>query len=399
MVSNNFKKLSSLTLASLLIVSLVTVEGCRKAAPVPSPSAAPLDPTPPVQEMPGDNDNDGQSDLPQEPVDIPEPLPAPTQPVNPGQPITAKAIGKTTSYVLPFGGVNGTYVNVEVTWQPVNGAKEYLLFKNILPTKEQVSKGQAYKIIKADGLLSTYFLDGAQPPSFQGGNIWDKIKKGFGGYTLKPGVEYKYKVFALDMDGNVIGESDAATTIPLPPIAAPADIKVSETHTTTPLFEWASTNGVAPDGYYVSVHPPILFGKQAATQQGSFGYAYWSTFRKEQTKVARYGSQSDNLAAYPGTLPFNVNFGLKMQNRYSVSITGVKTDTNDMRTARAISKSWSDSKMFTVGMATAPTPTTPGSGTADPNAPAVPTPSPSASSSTAKTIWEKTKSLVGGLFG
>ncbi|RZK25580.1 MAG: hypothetical protein EOO43_05155 [Flavobacterium sp.] len=235
------------------------------------------------------------------------------------------------------------------------------------------------------------FIDGVMPPSFSGGNIWDKIKKGFQAVTLKAGVEYKYKVYATDVDGNVIGESDATATIPLPPIAAPTNIKVSETNIAKPLFEWETTAGTAPDGFYVSVHPPISFGKQAAPQGVSFGYAYWSTFRNEKTKLARYGSQSDNLAAYPGTLPFDVNFPLKMQNRYSVSITSVKTDSNDMRTAKAISKGWSESKMFTVGVEQ-PVTTVPGT-----------TPTPVASSATTSSsddsLWSKFKKGVRSLIG
>lgn len=394
---SNTKKAVDLVLISLIALGVVTTSSCgRKPAVTPSPKAseAPVDEEPVT---PGDNDNNGQSDLPQEPTDVPEPLPAPTKPVEGGEStvMVARAISKTTSYILPVGGLKGTYVNIELTWQPVTGAAEYWVYKNMIPTKEQATKGSAYKVAKANGITSTIFIDGVLPPSFSGGNIWDKVKKGFSAVTIKPGVEYKYKVFAVSADGAVIGQSDSAITIPLPPIAAPTNIKVSETTTTKPLFQWEATQGVAPDGYYLSVHPPIAFGKQAAPQGVSFGYAYWSTFRSEQTKLARYGSGSDNTVAYPGTLPFDVNFPLKLQNRYSVSITSVKTDSNDMRTAKAISKGWSESKMFVVGtetpVATNPatgTPTTPASGT------------PTTSSTTEESFWTKLKnkarSLIGG---
>jgi hypothetical protein len=396
MVNLNLKRASQLLLISMITISTVSAVGCRKAtAPVAAkPSAEPLpsDPgTGPNGEVP--------TELPQgdSPTDTPEPLPAPTQPVNPGQPIIAKAIAKTTAYRLPIGNINGVYVNVELTWQPVNGAKEYWLFKGNLPTKEQVTKGGAYKIIKADGVLSTYFLDGAIPPSFAGGNLWDKVKKGFGAYTLKPGTEYKYKVFATDMEGNVVGESDAAVTIPLPPIAAPINIKISETNNVTPLFEWESTDGVPADGYFISVMPPIAFGKQPIPNT-NIGYAFWSTFRNEKTKVARYGASSDNSVAYPGSLPFNVTTPLKMAGRYSVSITAIKTDTNDMRTAKAVSKAWSESKLFSLG--TIQQPANPVAGTpntsnpSDPNAPAT-TPAPAPTPAPAEGLLDKLKRWTG----
>lgn len=397
----NTKKAADLILISLIALGVATTSACNRKPSATQPPAAdkPADgggePVPEDPVTPGDGDNNGSSDLPQEPTDTPEPLPAPTKPVEPGQTIGARAIGKTTSYVLPIGGLKGTYVNIELTWQPVNGAAEYWIFKNMIPTKEQAAKNGAYKIVKANGIMSTMFIDGMVPPSFTGGNIWDKVKKGFGALTIKPGVEYKYKVFAASADGVVMGESDAAITIPLPPIAAPTNIKVSETNTTKPLFQWEATQGLAPDGYYLSVHPPISFGKQAAPQGVSFGYAYWSTFRAEQTKLARYGSSSDNAVAYPGTLPFDVNFPLKMQNRYSVSITSVKTDTNDMRTAKAISKGWSESKMFVVGTET-PVVTNPGT---TPTTPGASPASSSSSSSSEEGFFAKLKNKVRSLLG
>ena len=398
---SNIKTAGELVLISLITLGIATTASCgRGGTTAPKPStAAPANPGgEPVPEdpvSPGDGDNSGQSDLPQEPTDTPEPLPAPTQPVQAGETIGIKAVGKTTSYILPVGGVKGTYINIELTWQPVIGAKEYLIYKGSAPPKAQANKATAYKAVQANGIISTMFIDGVMPPSFSGGNIWDKIKKGFAAVTIKPGVEYKYKVFATDVGGNVIGESDSAVTIPLPPIAAPTNIKVSETNIVKPLFEWESTQGVAPDGYYVSIHPPISFGKQAAPQGVSFGYAYWSTFRSEKTKAARYGSQSDNLSAYPGTLPFDVNFPLKMSSRYSVSITSVKTDTNDMRTAKAISKGWSESKMFVVGVEQPAAGTTPVAGAPG----AVPTPTPSAASSSENSLWSKLKKGVRSLIG
>ena len=367
-------KSSSLKTVNLLLVSslvlglslsscdrgakkVIEATGADKGAPAP----ADQDPHDADPYEPIDPNNPNQTEMPQEPTDTPEPKQAPKTPMaaDSGVPMAIRAIAKTTAFVAPasLGGVKGTYVNIELTWQPVYGAKEYWIYKTALPTKEQAQKGNAYKIVAAEGFLSTIFVDGVLPPSFAGGNIWEKIKKGFSALTIKPGTEYKYKVVAVNEEGTVIGESDAGSTTPLPAVAAPVKLTFdpssyntqTNTLTPTPSFVWDKSDGIDPDGYFVSVHPPILFGKQAADQQGNFGYAFWSTFRLEKTKIARYGSQSDNATAYPGTFPFDVTFPLKDNGRYSVSVTSVKTDTNDMRTARAISKAWSDSKVFQVG--------------------------------------------------
>jgi hypothetical protein len=387
---SNLGQLGNLVLVSVLTVGIMaTTTSCRKASNPAGNTPAPNSPAPgggqePPPATPGDNDNNGSTDLPGEPTDTPEPLPAPEQPnPDPVSPIAIRAIASTTSYIMPVGNIHGTYVNIEVTWQPVNGAKEYWIFKNSLPPKEAASRGGAYKIVKANGIASTVFYDGIMPPSFAGGNIWEKIQKGIGAISLRPGVEYKYKVVAVDIDDKPITESDSASTIPLPPIAAPLNVRVSETSTIKPLFEWDVSTGTAPDGYYVSVHPPIAFGKQAASVQGGFGVAYWATFRNEKTRLARYGSQSDNMAAYPGTLPFDINFPLRVSNRYSVSVTSVKTDTNDMRTAKAIAKAWSESKLFNVGM--------------EQPAPVAPTAAPATteSSSSSGGIMDKIKGIFG----
>jgi len=375
-------KTVKLFVVSFLVLGM-SLSACDRGKNKPTTteaSQAPATPTEPEKKYEGEIPGSEQTEMPTEPTDTPEPASAPKTPMaaDAGVPMAIRAVAKTTSFVAPasLGGIKGNYVTVELTWQPVIGAKEYWIYKTALPTKENAMKQTAYKVVDAQGYLGALFLDGAVPPSLAKGNIWESIKRGFSGITLKPGQEYKYKVFAVNEDETVIGESDAATTVPLPPIAAPVKLRFDPSSydtmnklTVTPSFVWDKSDGLEPDGYYVSVHPPILFGKQAADQQGSFGYAYWSTFRSSATKIARYGSQSDNATAYPGTFPFDVTFPLKLNSRYSASVTSVKTDTNDMRTAKAISKSWSDSMIFTVGggdlAPTNPNGTTPTNSTTD----------------------------------
>lgn len=388
------KSVLNLFVVASFVLSSSLIDGCKKAVDqkaLTTPSSAPAEEEPEV--TPGQDPNDASiSEMPDSPTDTPEPLPAPTRPLeaNSGQAIAIKAIAKTTYFVSPVGNIKGSYVNIELTWQPVVGAKQYWIYKTALPSKEQVVKGSAYKVVNAEGFLSTLFMDGLLPPTISSGNIWEKIKRGYSAISLRPGEEYKYKVFAVDADENVIGESDAASTIPLPPIEAPINLSYAETETLKPVFKWTfSEGGTPPDGVFVSVHPPITFGQQAATKNGSFGYAYWSTFRLPKTNVARYGDQSENAVSYPGTLPFNITFPLKVGGRYSFSVTAVKTDTNDMRTARAISKAWSDSKIFVIG----PQPTTPT------NQASTSSNSSSSSTDTTETCnwWCKTKKLASSI--
>jgi len=347
-------------LICILAVSSVNIQSCRGPLPtessinnlgdLPEPDPSEFPPSEQPAADPNNQDSDPTTtDLPQEPTDVPEPLPAPANPVPAFSRMIAKAVGKTTTYQMPLANFRATYITIEVTWQPVMGAKEYWLFKDMLPTKEQANKEGAYSVRQAKGWSGTGFIDGVMPPSMTGGSLWDKLKKLGTALTIKAGTEYKYKVIAVDADGNVIGESDAAYTIPLSSIAAPKNIRVTDTNTAKPLFEWDNGSGDKPDGYFVSVYPPVYFGKDTFTVPSMKGFAYWSAFRIEATKVARYGDLSENAVAYPGVLPFDISFPLKSGYRYTVSITAVKTDTQDMRTAKSISKSWSESATFLVG--------------------------------------------------
>lgn len=328
--------------------------------------------SPPV----GDENGDGLTELPQTPVDIPDPPPAPQKPVQPGEPIIAKAVSYTNNFSLPIQSqIRATYVYIHLTWQPVINAREYWIYKNTLPAFSEANRNNAYAIVKAGSSLSG-FRDGLQPPSFSGGNIWDKIKKAVQSLTNLPGVTYKYKVVAADLEGNPISESSIIQTTPLPAIPAPILQQPQDLNTVKPLFIWkdgseasvdprvnaavyaqnkAKSSGTpmynlytnqssAVDGYFISVYPSFNFSQGLSATS----FAYWSSYRSAKNKIIRYGDSRENATSYPGTLPFDISFPLQPGKRYVWTVSAILTDTKDMRTAKAVSKSWGGFGEFTI---------------------------------------------------
>lgn len=285
----------------------------------------------------------GYTDLPSQPIDVPEPLPVPNiQPAQPGQPFTAKAVANTTAFAVPrfskLVEVNGLYVHINLTWQPVQGAAEYWIYKDRVPDFVEARRETAYAIVPA-GFASAGFKDGLEPPNLSGGSLWDKVKRGFKMVTNRPGIGYQYKVVAVDPSGIPMSESNVFMATALPAIPAPVLNEAQQTNTVEPLFTWSDGNqsNVPADGYFVSVFPSVQFtgGTLPPT-----GFAFWSTYRPQDMKLARYGKDSANLASYPGTLPFKITFDLAPSKNYSWTVLGVKTDTGEMKTASAISRAW-----------------------------------------------------------
>lgn len=350
---NQLKKLTKSLMMGLISASFLLATGCGKRTPLVSDistdpnTGAPTvtDPTAGIgtpMPYPGDNNSDGYTDLPQQPVDTPEPLPAPTNPVQPGAPITLRAVANTTAFALPqFSSlfrINGVYVHIHLTWQPVTNAAEYWLYKGRIPEFNEARRETAYAIVPA-GFARAGFKDGLEAPNLNGGSLMDKIRRGLNMISNRPGVEYEYKVIAVDANGIPISESPVVKSVPLPPISAPKQDPASDTHTRNPLFTWRDgQEGVQPDGYYVMVFPSVQFTNGTLPPTS---IAYWSTFRPAGTNVVRYGDDSSNLVAYRGTLPFDITFTLGAGKHYSWTVVGIKTDTGDMKTASAISRSWS----------------------------------------------------------
>lgn len=351
-------------LMSLLGLALVLpTTGCGKrtvgvsALPdgqLPTASAAPTTPgadtampgaTDPYLPNPGDDNGDGLSDLPQQPTDIPEPLPAPTRPVEPGAPFVAKAVSNTTAFQIPqvsdYFKMSGLYVYIHLTWQPVMNAAEYWVYKDRIPAFQEANRQTAYAVVPG-GFAQAGFKDGLEAPNLVGGNLMDKARRAFQMVMNRPGVAYKYKVIAVDPNGIPMCESNFVETVPLAPVTSATlnPLPQSETNTLNPLFTWQDSQqgGDQPDGYYVSVFPSIDLRNG---QLPPTSIAYWSTFRNGNTKLARYGSDSANQTSYAGTMPFNITFNLRPAMNYSWTVISVKTDTGNMKTATAISRSWS----------------------------------------------------------
>lgn len=293
-----------------------------------------------------------QPQAPQDPLDTPSPLPAPQNPVQPGEPIQAKAVSNTTAFAVPqiskWFQVNGVYVHNDLSWQPVQGAAEYWIFKNQLPTFQEARREMSYAIAN-----SSSFKDGLQPPNLKSGDIFERIKRSFNSITNQPGVTYNYKVIAVDRNGVQMSESPVFQATALPPVSSAVMDPVQDVNTLNPLFTWkAGQQGVQPDGYYVSVFPSVQLSGGSLPPTS---FALWTVFRPKGTHVVRYGQDSANKVSYAGTLPFDINFNLGAGKNYSWSVVSVKTDTGNMKTAKAISRSWSGFGHFQLsGNATGP---------------------------------------------
>lgn len=295
---------------------------------------------------------------PQEPLDTPEPLPAPSTPVQPGQPMILRAVANTTAFAVPrfskWFQINGVYVYNHLTWQPVNGAAEYWIYKDRLPEFGEARRDTAHAIVNA-GFARSGYKDGLEPPNLKTGSVWDRLKRAIGTITNRPGVTYTYKVIAADANGVPMAESPVSTTVPLPAISSATMDAASDVNTVNPLFTWQDAKqGTMPDGYYVSVFPSVQFTGESLPPTA---LAYWSTFRPTGTNVARYGEDIANLSSYKSTRPFDISFDLQPSKNYSWTVVGIKTDTGDMKTANAISRSWSGFGHFQIAAnATMPAP-------------------------------------------
>ncbi|MGV3523784.1 MAG: hypothetical protein ACO1RX_06135 [Candidatus Sericytochromatia bacterium] len=296
-----------------------------------------------------------QPEQPQEPLDTPSPLPAPSNPVQPGQPMVLRAVSNTTAFAVPqiskWFQMNGVYVHVHLTWQPVTEAAEYWVFKGRLPQFQEARRELAYAIVPA-GFSGSGFKDGLEPPNLKTGSLMDRLKRTFNAITNRPGVTYEYKVIAADANGTPLSESPVMPTTPLPAISSATMNPAQDTTSSNPLFTWNDAQqGTRPDGYYMSVFPSVQFTAESIP---STSLAFWTTYRPAGTNVARYGDDSANLTSYRGTLPFSITFNLGAGKQYSWSVVGIKTDTGDMKTANAISRSWSGFGHFQIAPNAAP---------------------------------------------
>lgn len=364
----------------VLAAVLLGQTGCGRVAANPAgadvPAAPIVEPAPgypggdpglyqpgPGQNYPGDYNGDGSTDMPSlpDPGSFPEPPPAIQTPAQPGQTrFEAKAVANTTHFNLPIAPyVRGTFVHMNVTWQPVPGAKEFWIYKGAAPTKEQANRETAYAVRPAGVLGGGSFTDGTTPPNMVAGGFLDKIKRLGQMVTIRPGVKQSYKVIAVDETGTPFAESQIVESTPMLPIAPPMLLEPSDTQGTKPLFTWDDMKMEGqheidpvnqPDGYYVAVFPSFA-GAQGLAMPNAV--AAWATYRDKRVKMARYGQDNISNQPYPGTLPFTATVPLQMNQSYAWTVISTKTDTGNMLTAKAVSKSWGMVQNFQVGTAPA----------------------------------------------
>jgi hypothetical protein len=332
----------------------------QPAAPTPGGVGGPTTP-PPGTNYPGDSDGDMKTDMPTvpDPDAFPDPPPARQNPAPQGTTsFEAKAVAHTTYFNLPVQPyVKGTFCHINLTWQPVLGTKEFWVYKGTnLPTKEAANRDTAYRVVPAGVLGGGSFTDGTTPPSLQGGNFLDKVKRLGSALLIRPGMKQSYKVIAVDENGTPFAESPIVDTTPMLPAASPILKPVLDRESVKPLFSWTDSlmEGQAavepqnePDGYYISVFPSFLSNAGAIQAPGSV--AGWATYRPKTVKLARYGEENITSPPYPGTLPFGMSIPLRMGGTYAWTVISVKTDSGNMLNAKAVSKSWGMIQNFTLG--------------------------------------------------
>jgi hypothetical protein len=413
---------TGLVLASLMLQTT----GCsRRALPTGADAGAtpaveaPSEPVPgggggytppPGTNYPGDADGDMKTDMPTvpDPGAFPEPPPARQTPAQAGATsFEAKAVAHTTYFNLPVQPyVKGTFCHINVTWQPVLGTKEFWVYKgNNLPSKEAASRDTAYRVVPAGVLGGGSFTDGTTPPSLQGGNFLDKIKRLGSALMIRPGMKQAYKVIAVDENGTPFAESPTVDSTPMLPAASPVLKQVMDTGSVKPLFTWTDSlmegQGQVepqnePDGYYISVFPSFLSNAGAIQSPGSV--AGWATYRPKTVKLARYGEENITSPPYPGTLPFGMSVPLRIGGTYAWTVVSVKTDSGNMINAKAVSKAWGMIQNFTLG-ADQPASGTTGGSTSGSTTPGTGSGTSSGGTTasqavaTASSLWDKVKGI------
>jgi hypothetical protein len=417
------KLVTGLVLASLIL----PVTGCSRralptgadagttpavetpSAPLPGGGSGPTMPEPGTN-YPGDSDGDMKTDMPTvpDPAAFPDPPPARQTPAAAGATnFEAKAVAHTTYFNLPVQPyVKGTFCHVNLTWQPVLGTKEFWIYKGANPpAKEAASRDTAYRVVPAGVLGGGSFTDGTTPPSLQGGNFLDKVKRLGSALLIRPGMKQTYKVIAVDENGTPFAESPTVDSTPMLPAASPVLKEVMDRTSVKPLFTWSDSlmegqSGVEPqnepDGYYISVFPSFLSNAGAIQAPGSV--AGWATYRPKTVKLARYGEENITSPPYPGTLPFGMSVPLRMGNTYAWSVVSIKTDTGNLINAKAVSKSWGMIQNFTLGADSAqPASSTGGSTSTTPSTSSGGSTSGGTTASqavaTASSLWDKVKGI------
>lgn len=304
--------------ATILTTALV---GCGSSLPSPGDSTGKstndtgrsVTPKQQREETPTTPKNDYGDDVP---TNIPQPIPQPEQPSEPGK-IGVRAVANTVTSnplaAITSAAPNRISVYSTITWSKTEGAAQY-----------RVSR-------REEGGDDKYYIRANVPASFRG------YQDG-GIMNLKIGIKYDYRVEALDSSGRVIAAGEDNST-PLYPVGLPAkkDLKpadgADEFGGSTPDFAWGEVKDA--QGYYVEVFSSVTL------------LPMWRGYRENTHGTAiTYGDQIDIM---PGTIPAVWTQPLNPAGTYTWSVTAIKTDTGNAATAKAWAKSNTPAMRFYMG--------------------------------------------------
>jgi len=277
-----------------------------------SPVTAPVPQTPktvaPKEEQPTAPAKDGDD----VPTNIPKAIPNPEPPPDPAKiNVKARATSATSNPLAAVGqpGMARISTFIDLAWSPVKQATQYQVTVN--------DDGSDKFVLKATLPAST-------------------TKYRFGGGLVANAVAvdrtYKFMIRALNSSNQVVAQGDDSTK-PLYPLSMPKLVSPTNGQagaTIQPQFQWTKVNGA--DGYYVE------------TFSGAYFVPTWRGYGAGQERIAMtYG---DSGEFYPGTYPAVWTMVLTPGQRYTWTVTAIKTDTGNMATAKAIAEANAPSQIF-----------------------------------------------------
>ncbi len=239
-------------------------------------------------------------------IPAPEPLPDPAK-IN----LKVRANSSTSNPLAAVGqpGMARISVYVDTTWASIKQASQYRISVN-------------------DGSDEKFYVKATVS-----GNT---SKWRFGGGLISNAVAvdrtYKFMIQALNSSGQVIAQGEDSTKplypLGMPKLVSPANGQAGTT--IAPQFQWTKVTNA--DGYFVEVF------------SGAYYVPTWRGYGSGQERIAMtYGDAGD---FYPGTYPAIWTMVLTPGQRYTWTVTAIKTDTGNMATAKAVAEANAPSQIF-----------------------------------------------------
>ncbi|MBM3266719.1 MAG: hypothetical protein FJZ01_03635 [Candidatus Sericytochromatia bacterium] len=246
------------------------------------------------------------------PTNIPKAIPNPEPPPDPAK-IALKARA-TSSTSNPLAGV---------------GQQGYARVSTYVDLAWSASKQAAsYRVSVNDGSDDKFYLKATLNAKTT------RYRYGGGLLTNAVAVDrpYKFMVQALNSSGQVMAQGEDSTKalypLGMPKLVSPANGAAGTT--IQPQFQWTKVNNA--DGYFVEVFSGMYF------------VPTWRGYGAGAERIAMtYGDGGD---FYPGTYPAVWTAVLTQGQRYTWTVTAIKTDTGNMATAKAIAESNAPSQIF-----------------------------------------------------